>query len=38
MKLVLTLLALTIVSMSVIGCHASADVDPHGSTYVVPGR
>ena len=38
MKLVLTLLALAMLSMSVIGCHANADVDPHGTTFVAPGR
>lgn len=38
MKLVLTLLALAVMSVTIVGCRASADVDPHGSTYVAPGR
>ena len=37
-RTILSFVVLGIVAAGVVGCHASASVDPHGSTSVVPAR
>jgi hypothetical protein len=36
-RLILSLAALAMLA-GMVGCHASADIDPHHSTQVVPAR
>ena len=38
LRCILTVVALGVLGLSIVGCHAAADVNPNGATQVVPGR
>ena len=38
MRLLMVLVTLAVFGTALVGCKASADVDPHGATSVAPAR